>query len=153
MLEEWPESTFLLVGEGPLAGEMHLYTERLGIASNVRFLGWRDDVPAILAAMDICVLASLWEGLPYTLLEAMAAGKPMVATSVGGSREIVVDGETGLLVPPRNPSALARGIMRLLADQALAAEMGRRGRERVHDVFSIEAMLRKTEEVYEKLLQ
>ena len=152
VLEERPETTFLLVGEGPLAEEMRLYAETLGISPQVRFLGWRDDVPAILAATDICVLASLWEGLPYTLLEAMAARKPVVATDTDGSREVVEEGRTGFLVPPGDVPALAEKILVLLGDGELRREMGKEGRERLEKHFLVEVMIEKVEEVYDELI-
>ena len=136
-----------------MEGELRREVEELGLSQSVRFLGWRDDVPEILACVDLFVLASLWEGLPYTLLEAMAAGLPVVATDVGGCREVVLDGETGLLVPPRAPEALAQAIMMLLSERNLLQGMAEKGRERVAEHFSIEAMIEKTEAVYDALIE
>ena len=153
VLEKYPKALFLLIGEGPLEGELRREVEELGLSQSVRFLGWRDDVPEILACVDLFVLASLWEGLPYTLLEAMAAGLPVVATDVGGCREVVLDGETGLLVPPRAPEALAQAIMMLLSERNLLQGMAEKGRERVAEHFSIEVMIEKTEAVYNALIE
>lgn len=147
-----PAVWLLLVGDGELRGELESRAQTLGLSSVVTFTGIRDDVPDILAALDIFVLPSRWEGLPLVVLEAMAAGLPVVATAVGGTPEVVVDGVTGLLVPPRDPAALAQAITRLLRNPDLRRKMGRAGRERVTEHFSVEQMVRKTESLYEQLL-
>ena len=149
ILRQCPDVTFLLVGEGPLAGELQVLAQQLGLRNRVRFLGWRDDMPQILATVDVGVLSSLWEGLPYTLLEIMAAGKPMVSTDADGCGEAVLDSETGFIVPRRDPSALAQAILTLLEKPDLAKEMGKKGRKRVIEHFSLEAMIEKTETVYD----
>ena len=151
--KRYPQTVFLLVGEGPLRGDLEARAKRLGLGDKVRFLGWRDDVPEILACLGVFVLASLWEGLPYTLLEAMAARVPVVATAVGGNREAIMDRETGFLVSPRNATALAQATIKLLGDRALAKEMGEKGRRRVVERFSLETMITKTEAVYDALIQ
>jgi len=151
-LKEIPDVQFALLGEGPLEPELRRLALELGIAPNVHFLGWREDVPETLAAADVSVLTSLWEGLPYSVLESMAAGKPVVATSVNGSRELVVDSETGFLVPPRDPQAVAEKVIALLRDPELAAKMGKSGRRRVEERFSVQAMVQKTEALYQSLL-
>ena len=107
-----------------------------GLADRFQLLGLRPDVPDLLAAADLFVLPSLWEGLPMALVEAMAAGLPVVATEVSGTRAVMVDGETGLLVPPGDVPALARAITALLCDPARAAAMGAAGRRRVETYFS-----------------
>ncbi len=147
-----PAVWLLLVGDGELRSELESRAQTLGLSSVVTFTGIRDDVPDILAALDIFVLPSRWEGLPLVVLEAMAAGLPVVATAVGGTPEVVVDGVTGLLVPPRDPAALAQAITRLLRNPDLRRKMGRAGRERVTEHFSVEQMVRKTESLYEQLL-
>jgi glycosyltransferase involved in cell wall biosynthesis len=152
VLREIPDVEFALLGEGPLEPELRRLAFELGIASNVHFLGWREDVPEVLAATDISVLTSLWEGLPYSVLESMAAGKPVVATSVNGTTELVVNSETGFLVPPRSPHAVAEKVITLLRDPELAATMGELGRRRVEEHFSVQAMIRKAEAVYQSLL-
>jgi glycosyltransferase involved in cell wall biosynthesis len=151
ILRQRPDVTFLLVGEGPLAGELQVLARQLGLRDRVRFLGWRDDVPQILATADVGVLSSLWEGLPYTLLEIMAAGKPTVSTDADGCGEAVLNGETGFIVPRRDPAALAQAILTLLEKPDLAKEMGEKGRKRVTEHFSLEAMITKTEAVYDAL--
>jgi len=110
----------LLIGDGPLRGELEELVRELDLEEQICFLGSKDreEIPRILAVTDIFVLPSLWEGLPTAIIEAMAAGCPVVATAVGGTSEVVADGETGLLVPPRDPDALAKGMKLLLQSRA-----------------------------------
>ncbi len=126
--------------------------EDLRIADRVSLLGARSDVPDLLEACDVFVLSSRQEGLPITILEAMAAGKPVVATDVGGCAEVVRHGETGLIVPPEDPDALAGAIQTVLTDSNLAHEMGKAGRERVEEHFTVDAMVDKHIEVYETVI-
>lgn len=142
----------LLVGDGVLRQPMEDKARELGLSDTVVFTGTRRDVPGILALLDVFVMSSLWEGLPIALLEAMAAGLPVVATSVGGTPEVVVDGVTGLLVPPRDPDALAEAILTLLRDPGLRQRMGQAGRERVREQFSVEKMVKEIEGLYQRLL-
>jgi len=144
--------TFLLVGDGSQRTKLENLAQDLGISSNVIFMGYRNDIPRILSVMDIFVLPSLYEGLPNALLEAMAASRPVVATQVGGIPEVVADGETGILVPPRDPGALAGAICVLLEDRERAREMGIAGRKQVERLFGIETMVAKTEVLYEELI-
>src|SRR5512132_3753769 len=106
-------------------------------------LGIRDDVCDVLASFEMFVLCSHFEGLPLSVLEAMAAGKPVVATAIGGTDEVVVHGETGLLVPPAAPSALAEAIRTILSDPVLSRRFGTAGRARVQQAFSAETMVRR----------
>ncbi len=147
-----PTVRLLLVGDGELRGELETQTQSLGLSSVVTFAGLRDDIPDILAALDVFILPSRWEGLPLVVLEAMAAGLPVVATAVGGTPEVVMDGVTGLLVPPRDPDALAQAITRLLRDPDLRRKMGQAGRERVQQHFSMEKMVQQTQSLYKQLL-
>jgi len=147
-----PDAHLLLVGDGDLKPELVSQARSLELAQTVTFAGHRTDIPEILSAVDLLVLPSLWEGLPNALLEAMAAGLPVVATAVGGTPEVVVDGVTGFLVPPRDPQALADAILRLLRNPELRQRMGEAGRARVAAHFSIEQMVHKTEALYEQLL-
>ena len=144
--------TFLLIGDGPCRGELEGLARDLGLEKDVRFLGTRRDIPQLLALMDVVVLPSLEEGLPNAILEAMAAGKAVVATQVGGVPEAVVQGETGLLVPPGDPQALADAVLLLLADRPLAEAMGRAGRDRVAKMFGLDRMIRETEALYQEVL-
>ena len=148
-----PEVRLLLVGDGELQADLQGQARSLGLSSSVTLAGHRSDVPEILSTLDVFVLSSLWEGLPNAVLEAMASGLPVVATQVGGVPELVVDGETGVLVPPRDPTALADALVRLLQDAALRRRMGHAGRARVQEHFSVERMVRETEGLYEELLE
>ncbi|MFN3476458.1 MAG: glycosyltransferase [Candidatus Methylomirabilales bacterium] len=143
---------FLLIGDGPLRGQLEELARELGLEQDVRFLGSRHDIPELLALMDVAVLPSLEEGFPNAVLEAMAAGKPVVATRVGGVPEAVIHGETGLLVPPKDPQALADAILALLDDPPRAEEMGKAGRERVKKEFGLDRMVWEMEGLYEELL-
>lgn len=147
-----PTATALLIGDGPMRGELEALVAAKGLDDSVRFLGRRDDVAAILSSVDCVVHPSLQEGFSNAILEAMAMGKPVVATDVGGNREAVVDGETGYLVPPADPDAMAGAILRILADPERLAEFGAAGRQRVEQHFSIARMIRAYEVVYEDLL-
>ncbi len=151
VLKEFPEALFVLVGDGPLRGELEEQTRRLGIKDWVQFLGFRQDVAEILAAIDIKVLSSLSEGLPNALIEAKAAGCAIVATRVGGVPEIVTDGHTGLLVPSGDPEALADRIIYLLKNPAERRRLGEAARKdsRRHDIRSYVAKL---EKLYEELV-
>jgi glycosyltransferase involved in cell wall biosynthesis len=147
-------SAFLvIIGDGPERVALESLASRLGLGDRVRWAGYQQNVSRWLPAFDLLAQPSLYEGLPNTVLEAMAASLPVVATAVGGTPEVVVDGVTGLLVPPRNPDALAQGITRLLRDPDLRRKMGQEGRERVEQHFSIEETVRQTEALYEALLR
>lgn len=148
-----PQARLLIVGDGPLRAELEALTKILRISDHVLFLGHRNDVPDLLALMDVVVLCSLHEGSSLTLLEAMAAGRAVVATAVGGNPELILDGVTGLLVPARSPEALADAVVTLLRDPALRASMGEAGRARVKKYFSIEAMVQSYENLYESLFK
>jgi glycosyltransferase involved in cell wall biosynthesis len=144
----YPRTVWLLAGRGMLLGQLQDEARELGLSERIRFLGFRDDAAAVLQALDLFVLPSLSEGLPLVVLEAMAAGKPVVATDVGGNREVVVDGETGYLVPPRDPNALASGIVALLRDKRLAHRYGAVGRQRVLQQFNLARMVAAYQALY-----
>jgi glycosyltransferase involved in cell wall biosynthesis len=142
----------LIVGDGPLREELARRAAELGVAGSVRFAGRLADVRVALSAMDVFVLPSTEEGMPNALLEAMASRRPVVATAVGGMRE-VVDGErTGVLVPPEDPEALGRAVVHLLADPARARRLGDAARVRVAREFSARAMVARLECLYEERL-
>lgn len=152
-IKKKPKVEFLIVGHGPLREELEDLSNELGLSDKVVFAGGRRDIPQIMFSLDILVLSSLEEGLGNVLLEAMASGKPVVATKVGGVPEIVLDGETGILVPSKNPDALAQAILKLLMNPALAKEMGRAGRRRVKKYFTIDRMVKGTEKVYNNFVK
>jgi glycosyltransferase involved in cell wall biosynthesis len=145
---------FLLAGREEGTGEeVKRRIEALGLADRVHILGPRNDIPALMRAADLVVHPSHEEGFPNTILEAMAAGKAVVATNVGGIPEAVMDGETGILVPPRRPDRLAEALLALLNDPERAARMGKAGRRRVVDAFPLGKMVREVEEMYDRLLE
>jgi glycosyltransferase involved in cell wall biosynthesis len=149
---EVPDATFVLAGDGPLRAELESRARELGVAERCVFLGHRSDVPDLLAAADLLVLPSLYEGLPVSVLEAMAAQRPVVATAIGGTDEAVTHEVAGLLVPPRDPIALASAIRRIRADPALAHRLAAAGRERVEREFSSEVMARKVMRIYDEVM-
>jgi len=149
--EKNPRIKFIIVGEGPLKMELTRQASESRVGDIVYFLGFRQDIPRILCSLDLFVLSSYLEGLGSSLLDAMACRLPIVATKVGGIPEVVVHGETGLLVPPRNPGAMAKAILRLYEDREMGKKMGEKGFEQVHGKFSAEAMAGKVIDLYERL--
>jgi glycosyltransferase involved in cell wall biosynthesis len=141
----------LIVGDGPLREQLQTKAHAFTLDETVRFLGHRDDVPRLLAASDVLVLPSLYEGLPNVVLEAMRFRKPVVATSAPGTTEVVVDGETGRLVPMRDFVALARAIRELIRDPEKARRMGEAGRGRVEAEFRAETMVERFATLYEEI--
>ncbi len=139
---------FLVVGDGVLRNELEALSRELGIVDNVIFCGHRTDIPEILAGSDILVSASLAEHFGRVIIEAMAMAKPVVGTRAGGVPEIVIEGETGILVESASSEELARAIRSLLVDSERAREMGFAGLNRVRDCFSIEKHTRGIEEIY-----
>ena len=151
LLPEFPALKVLVAGDGPERAPLEAAASQLGAADAVLFLGIRRDVPALLAAVDVAVLSSDYEGSPLSVLEYMAAGKPVVSTRVGGVPELVEDGVQGLLVEPRDPAALAKAVAELLRDPERAERLGAQGRERQLREYSLDAMVRHVEELYEEL--
>jgi glycosyltransferase involved in cell wall biosynthesis len=157
-LAQVPDATAVLVGAdleqgGAYQQELEQVAATLGVRDRVIFAGRRSDVGDVLAALDVFALPSWTEGLPLVVLEAMARRRAVVATPVGGTAEVVVDGETGLLVPPRDPDALADALRRLLADAELRQRLGDAGYERVREHFSAEAMTRRMLDIYDEVLR
>lgn len=147
-----PKAHLLIVGEGPLAEDLAAQSRDLGLSQRITFAGLRNDVPDILAASDIFVLSSVSEGMPISILEAMASGLPTVATDVGGVRELVAEGETGFVVPARDAPAFAAPLERLCQDKALRKTQGAAARARAQAEFGGAAMAKRTEAVYAKAL-
>ncbi|HQI49230.1 MAG TPA: glycosyltransferase, partial [bacterium] len=126
--------------------------QQLGIAQAVDFLGSRSDVQDLLATFDVFILPSLWEGFPNVLLEAMASGLPVIATAVEGTVEMVVDGETGRLVPKEDAAALTAAMLELAGAPELRERMGREGRKRVEEHFSLAKQVREFEALFDRFL-
>lgn len=142
ILKKRPEVIFLLVGSGPLEHEIRTRITRMNFPEqSFRLMGHREDAQELYAAFDVLILSSLYEGLPYVLLEAMAQGIPVVATDVLGSRDVVVDGETGFLAPMNDPDRIAECALLILNDAALHARMGEAARKRVGEEFSLNAFV------------
>lgn len=156
-LAEVPGTRLVLAGRdlesgGAFQAELEREAERMGVRDRLE-LGFREDVAALLDELDVVALPSWTEGLPMSLLEAMAHGRPVVATAVGGTPEVVADGETGLLVPPRDPAALAAALRRLLEDPELRRRFGEAGRRRVAERFTARAMEEKILSLYAEVTQ
>jgi len=147
-----PGVHWVLVGDGELRSELEAQARRLGLASRLHFTGWRDDVADTLALSDVFVLSSESEGFGRVLVEAMAMGRAIVATAVGGVPDIVLAGQTGLLVQPADPVALADAVRALLDDPARAARLGAAGRARAESTFSLDAHGDGVERVYDEVL-
>jgi glycosyltransferase involved in cell wall biosynthesis len=153
-----PSVRFLIVGEtSPMdpgyLGDLQRYAAQCGVARDVIFTGLRHDVPTVLASLTVSVMPSLNEALSNVVLESMASGAPTVATAVGGTPEAILDGVTRLLVPPAQSSAIADAVVHLLTNGALAQQLGRAGRARIADHFSVRRMVRSTEDLYVDLLE
>jgi glycosyltransferase involved in cell wall biosynthesis len=147
-----PDVVFVIAGEGSRRAPLEARAQALGVHDRLVFLGYRQDVPDLLACCTVFVLPSLFEGLPLAVLEAMGAGRPVVATRIGGTDEIITDGYTGLLVPPRDSVALARAIRRVLSDTDLARRLGKAGQRRALYEFSAERMAAQVTHIYDELL-
>lgn len=153
VVSQHPASLLLLAGSGPLEREMTELARALGIASRVRFLGARSDMPSLMKAADACVLSSIYEGMPLVLLEAAASALPCVATDVGGSGDVVLDGQTGYLAPAASPTALADAMLRLAtAPAAKRVAMGTHARDHVVENFRFDAVVDRWEQLYRELL-
>jgi glycosyltransferase involved in cell wall biosynthesis len=148
-----PRSKLLIVGDGPLRKGLEDLSKERGVRDNVIFAGFRSDIKEILSAVDLLVVPSLLEGFPMVTLEAMAMAKPIVATRIDGITEQISDGVDGILVPPKDPSALTEAVIKVLNDQELARSMGMSARKKVEREFSIEKMVAETEEVYMSVLK
>jgi sugar transferase (PEP-CTERM/EpsH1 system associated) len=147
-----PDIRLVLVGEGPELNAIHELIRQSKLEKQVRLLGLRKDVARLLSAADLFLLTSISEGIPLTVIEAMASGLPVVSTHVGGLPEVVVEGQTGLLAPSGDSTALAQAVCKLAAAPALQHEMGRRGRQRAEEVFSERLMHTQYVRLYREML-
>jgi glycosyltransferase involved in cell wall biosynthesis len=152
LLSRFPEVRFVWCGEGELRHETEALANSLGVHSAFHFLGFRNDVHRIMNAFDIFVLSSIFEGLPYTILEVMALGIPVVATEVVGNKDVISDRESGLLVPPCSPQHLMQAMSELLVSFELRKSIGDRGRRLVNDTYDVRIMVRNLEKVYQSLV-
>ena len=149
VLREFPSARFVFVGDGAMRADVERLAQATGVRGSIRFCGSRADVGGLYHALDVVVLPSLWEGLPYTLLEAMSAGRPVLATAVGGMPDAIEDGRTGLLVPPGDADALAARLLQLLRDRTLCARLGVGAQGVVRQRYGIQRMIETIESVYE----
>jgi len=152
VIKQFPGVTFIIAGKGPLASQLKELSIKLGISDKVKLLGFRNDIPELLSVIDIFVLPSLWEGMPNVVLEAMAAGKPVIATDTGGSKDLIDSNINGVLVEPGNSEALAEAILKLLGNPAQRQRLGESARKTVKERFPIDKMVSKTEQIYTQLL-
>jgi glycosyltransferase involved in cell wall biosynthesis len=148
LAERFPSAHLLVVGEGSLRPELEARTQAANLSNRIHFLGWRSDTQALMAGLDILLGPSLWEGFGLVLLEAMAQQTAIVASRVSAIPEVVIDDETGLLVEPRDVSALCDSLSAMLDDKALRQHMGLMGRDRLETAFSAKRMVDETIEVY-----
>jgi len=147
-----PDAWFLLIGEGIAQNDLQQLATQLGICEQTIFAGIRQDIPELLALMDVYVLPSQHESLPNAVMEAMACARPVVATAVGGVPELISDGVTGLLVPPGDPAAMANAVLRVLGAPALGAALGNAARERAVSKFSCDRLVENMAALYEDVL-
>lgn len=149
-----PQARFIAVGDidDKFGGGLRKLVEQLNLGGRFLFLGFQNDIPEILSDLDVFVLSSTSEGFPLVVLEAMAAGKPVVVTRCGGPEEVVEDGRDGFLVPSANPEKLAARIIDLVSNPGLAAAFGQRARAKVTRQFSLERMVRQYEALYERCM-
>lgn len=150
---KFPHIAVFVIGDGSLKEELQDHTKKLNIEQNIIFTGVRRDIPALLSAMDIFIFPSLWEGFGNALVEAMAAGKPIIATDIPSVREILNSGKSGIVVPPANSEAIARSLDLLLSDRALAENLGNAARERALSSFTIDSTVRGYSSLYRSILE
>lgn len=150
--QEFPQVRLICVGEGSLRAPLESRVAELKLEASVRFVGYQSNIADWLALADLTVLPSFYEGLPLIAIESLAAGRPVIATAVDGTPEIVVDGQTGLTVPPGDSASLAEAIRRLLRDRSLREGLGRAGRQRVQQMFSEQRQVDMTQQFYLKAL-
>ena len=153
VIKEYPNVIFLIIGDGPLLKKLKTMVDQLSINNNIKFLGWRKDVPELLKTLDVFIQPSLWEGLSLSIMEAMACQLPVIATDIKGNNEVVLDNITGYLIQPNCPEELAQRIVILLKNKALSLQMGLSGAKRIKTKFNIDLYVGKTEQVYHEILR
>ncbi len=153
VIRSHPSVRFFIGGEGYLKEELLELRDEAGLKDQVEFLGFQKDVPELLSAFDIFILPSLYEGLPVSLVEAMASGLPIVTTDVDGNCEAIGENEAGLAVEPLDPPALARALIKLIEDPGLRERMGQAGRKRARALFSVRSMVKQYEKLYSDCLK
>ena len=151
--QRFPQCLLLIIGSGALLKTLESLVEKMNLSTKVKFLGERTDIPELLSCMDVYVQSSLFEGMPNTVMEAMATGKPVVATSVDGSLELIEEGKTGWLVEPRNSKLLAEKICDVLNNPEIAKQVGLAAAERMTKEFSIEKMAQSYNNLFHKLIK
>jgi glycosyltransferase involved in cell wall biosynthesis len=152
VVDELTNARFLIIGDGPTRPQLEALCTELGITPNVHFAGSRDDVARLLPAIDVFALTSISECFPISVLEAMACARPAVCSAVGGIPEVIKDGETGYLVPPKDPQALAAGLVKLLGDPQTARRMGRAARARVETDFDLNRSIAAAQQAIEDVV-
>ena len=152
IIKEFRNTVFVFVGDGYLSSRLERQAESVGVRKNIIFTGWRKDAVEILDLFDILVLPSLNEGMGKVLVEGMALGKPIVASSVGGIINLVKNGENGILVPPGDSDALGEAILQLLKDKNLSEKLGKNGKAMVYPEFDASVMVKQIDDLYESLL-
>jgi glycosyltransferase involved in cell wall biosynthesis len=145
--------TLLVVGDGPQRAELTQLAQDLGVADAVRFVGYRDDATQIMASSDVLCHATLFEGMPMVVLEAMTLGVPIVATRAQGITDLLDDNRSGLLVPPRDPAALAGAIVRLLASPTLRADLARNAKRSIAEQYNSDVWIARIEGIYSALVR
>ncbi|MCM8780969.1 MAG: glycosyltransferase, partial [Candidatus Omnitrophica bacterium] len=144
-----PNTKFILIGDGILRSKIERLIKRLHLKDEVILTGWRRDISRLLSMIDVFVLTSLWEGLPVSILEAMASSKPVIVTNTGGVAEIIREGRTGLLVSPRDIQGMAKRLITLLQNRDLMQRMGREAKESLGNEFTVESMTNRTIDLYQ----
>lgn len=152
VLDKQPQTTFLLVGQGPLFNQTKEAAQTLGILDHMVFTGTRNDALRLMAASDVVTLSSEFEALPVCILEAMALERPVVATRVGGVPEVIINGGNGILVEPKNSTQLAEGILSLLRSPELRSRLGRQARKTIRQQFDLRNMVARVEAMYDEVL-
>jgi len=148
-----PDARFLLVGDGALRKKIEKLIHKFNLEKQIILTGWRRDIPRILSAIDVFVLTSLWEGLPISVLEAMATSKPVITTHTGGVAEIIIEGKSGFLVPPGDTNKMSEKLAILLKDKNLRTQMGQNAKDSLDSNLTITNMIRSNENLYEELIK